>query len=87
SDWTAKDIPKNLDKLRPSLQVMHKEVLGKKAMSAAKATMATEKYEQCNVIKTVGEFSVALKHLVTHELREAHALRVKLYVEDSFEVA
>ncbi|ETV64781.1 hypothetical protein H257_18395 [Aphanomyces astaci] len=34
----------------------------------------------------VGEFSVVLEHLVTHELREAHASRVKLYAEDSFEV-
>ncbi|KAF0720748.1 hypothetical protein AaE_010283, partial [Aphanomyces astaci] len=49
SDWTVKDIPKNLDKLRASLQVMHKEVLDKNAMRAAKATKATEKYEQCNV--------------------------------------
>ncbi|KAF0761210.1 hypothetical protein AaE_003463, partial [Aphanomyces astaci] len=114
SDWTVKDIPKNLDKLRASLQVMHKEVLDKNAMRAAKATKATEKYEQCNVsegdyvlwsrvderyhpkllvtwtgpyrVKEVGEFSVVLEHLVTHELREAHASRVKLYAEDSFEV-
>ncbi|ETV79725.1 hypothetical protein H257_06962 [Aphanomyces astaci] len=106
SDWTVKDIPKNLDMLRASLQVMHKEVLDKNAMRAAKATKATEKYEQCNVsegdyvlwsrllvtwtgpyrVKEVGEFSVVLEHLVTHELREAHASRVKLYAEDSFEV-
>ncbi|ETV70710.1 hypothetical protein H257_13808 [Aphanomyces astaci] len=101
SDWTVMDIPKNLDKLRASLQVMHKEVLDKNAMRAAKATKTTEKYEQCNVsegdyllvtwtgpyrVKEVGEFSVVLEHLVTHELREAHASRVKLYAEDSFEV-
>ncbi|RHY93883.1 hypothetical protein DYB31_007403 [Aphanomyces astaci] len=36
--------------------------------------------------KEVGEFSVVLEHLVTHELWEVHTSRVKLYAEDSFEV-
>ncbi|ETV69473.1 hypothetical protein H257_14843 [Aphanomyces astaci] len=80
---------------------MHKEVLDKSAMRAVKATekyeqcnvsegdyvlwsRVDERYHP--KLLEVGEFSVVLEHLVTHELREAHASRVKLYAEDSFEV-
>ncbi|KAF0703063.1 hypothetical protein AaE_015572, partial [Aphanomyces astaci] len=54
SDWTVKDIPKNLDKLRASLKVMHKEVLEKNATRAAKAT---EKYESSAMIMCLGPTS------------------------------
>ncbi|KAF0728716.1 hypothetical protein AaE_009428 [Aphanomyces astaci] len=37
-------------------------------------------------VKSVGEFSVVLEHLLTHEEREAHTSRVKMYAEASFEV-
>ncbi|ETV78055.1 hypothetical protein H257_08268 [Aphanomyces astaci] len=37
-------------------------------------------------VESVGEFSVMLEHLVTHEEREAHTARVKMYAETSFEV-
>ncbi|ETV71538.1 hypothetical protein H257_13201 [Aphanomyces astaci] len=37
-------------------------------------------------VKSVGQFSVILELLVTHEEREAHTSRVKMYAEVSFEV-
>ncbi|RQM22183.1 hypothetical protein B5M09_011001 [Aphanomyces astaci] len=37
-------------------------------------------------VKSVGEISVVLDHLVTHEEREAHSSHVMMYEEASFEV-
>ncbi|ETV78979.1 hypothetical protein H257_07763 [Aphanomyces astaci] len=93
SDWTVKDIPKNLDKLPASLQVVHKEILDKNAMRGAKAT---EKYEQCNVSE--GDFLLWSrvderyhpKLLITRTgplpSQRSHTSSIKLYAEDSFEV-
>ncbi|ETV73107.1 hypothetical protein H257_11931 [Aphanomyces astaci] len=89
NDWTVKEIPKNLDKLRASLQVMHKE-----RSNYVLWSRVDERYHPKLLVtwtgpyrvKEVGEFSVVLEHLVTHELRKAHASRVKLYAEDSFKV-
>ncbi|ETV93828.1 hypothetical protein H310_12390, partial [Aphanomyces invadans] len=37
-------------------------------------------------VKEVGEFSVKIEHLITHEEREAHMSRIKMYAESSFEI-
>ncbi|ETV65102.1 hypothetical protein H257_18092 [Aphanomyces astaci] len=88
------DIPKNLDKLRASLQVMHKERCNVSEGDFVLWSRVDERYHPKLLvtwtglyrIKEVGEFSVVLEHLVTLELREAHTSRVKLYIEYSFEV-
>ncbi|ETW04761.1 hypothetical protein H310_03909 [Aphanomyces invadans] len=37
-------------------------------------------------VKEVGEYSVFLEHLITHEVREAHTSPVEMYAESNFEV-
>ncbi|KAF0771627.1 hypothetical protein AaE_002421 [Aphanomyces astaci] len=89
--WQHKDIQKNLDELRTSLHAMHKEVLNRNEQRHRRLRGLQRDrrcYGQGWTSATTPSYSSpgSVQHLVTHEEREAHMSRVKMYAEASFEV-